>query len=99
MRTNEHSKEIFPLRPLDLHGGDIGFANFDVEVRVVRDALGPEEHVAVCRGEPESVLPESREDGAVDQSSSLVRPVRLLRSAELTPARVPQRTVSYDCAA
>src|SRR6266581_274596 len=94
--ANERAEHILRFRSLDLHGRDVGFSDLDVEVGVVGNAFRPKEHIAIRGGEPESVLPESREHGVVDEPALLVRQDDVLRLADLARAEVPRRQVLHE---
>src|SRR3989441_4236039 len=94
--AHERAEHILRFRSLDLHGRDVGFSDLDVEVGVVGDAFRPQEHIAVRGGKPESVLPESREHGVVDEPALLVRQDDVLRLADLARAEVPRRQVLHE---
>src|SRR5881296_352382 len=94
--AHERAEHVFRFRSLNLHGRDVGFSDLDVEVRVVGDAFRPEEHIAIRGGEPESVLPESREHGVVDEPALLVRQDDVLRLADLARGEVPRRQVLHE---
>src|SRR2546422_1116334 len=96
LRTDERLEQRLRFRALDLHRRNIRFAKLDVEVRVVGDPFGPEEHVAVRGGEPEPVLLESREDRVVDETALLVRQDDVLRLAHLARAEVAGRQVLHE---
>src|SRR3989454_1646071 len=95
-RTDERLEQRLRFRALDLHRRNIRFAKLDVEVRVVGDPFGPEEHVAVRGGEPEPVLREPREDRVVDETALLVRQDDVLRLAHLARAEVAGRQVLHE---
>src|SRR5256712_12780974 len=96
LRTDERLEQRLRFRALDLHRRNIRFAKLDVEVRVVGDPFGPEEHVAVRGGKPEPVLLESREDRVVDETALLVRQDDVLRLAHLARAEVAGRQVLHE---
>src|SRR2546426_5695284 len=95
-RTDERLEQRLRFRALDLHRRNIRLAKLDVEVRVVGDPFGPEDHVAVRRGEPEPVLREPREDRVVDETALLVRQDDVLRLAHLARAEVAGRQVLHE---
>src|SRR6058998_724712 len=94
--AHERAEHVFRFRSLNLHGRDVGFSDLDVEVRVVGDAFRPEEHIAIRGGEPESVLPESREHGVVDEPALLVRQDDVLRLADRARGEVPRRQELHE---
>src|SRR2546425_1014758 len=94
--AHERAEHILRFRSLDLHGRDVGFSDLDVEVGMVGDAFRPEEHIAIRGGEPESVLPESREHGVVNEPALLVRQDDVLRLADLARGEVPRRQVLHE---
>src|SRR3989449_7167416 len=94
--ANERAEHILRFRSLDLHRRNVGFSDLDVEVGMVGDAFRPKEDIAIRGGKPESVLPESREHGVVDEPALLVRQDDVLRLADLACAEVPRRQVLHE---
>src|SRR5437867_4816368 len=97
--TGEGTEKILRFWSLDLHRGDVGFLDLDIEVGVVCDAFGPEEHVAVRGREPEPVFLEAGEDRVVDDAALLIRQHDVLRLADLAGAQIPRRQAFYELVA
>src|SRR5215210_437750 len=71
--AEEVGHDLLGLGALDLHRADVGLPDLDVHPRVVGEALGPQEDVAVGQREPEVVLVEAEEDRVVDDAALGVR--------------------------
>src|SRR3989475_3434856 len=80
----------FRLRTLDLERRGVRLPDRHLHAGVTRDALRPEEDVAVREGDPEPVLLEAEEDGIVQDAAVLVRDEDVLPLADLALRHVPR---------
>src|SRR5215217_5095978 len=65
--------DLLRLRPLNLHRAHVRLPDLHVHPRVVGEALGPEQHVAVGQGKPEMVFLEAQQHRVVDDAALSIR--------------------------
>ena len=70
--AEERAHDVPRLRALELQGRDVGLVDRHVHAGVNRDALRPEQDIAVGERQPEAVLGEAQEDRVVQHATLVV---------------------------